>query len=79
MQVCGVDPFFITNAGDAVTNYAQATACDTQRFAKFFHAMLDRGIYLPPSQFEAWFVGLAHDEDAIKKTVKAAKESFKAI
>lgn len=70
-------PFFVKEKGQKVTNYAEATACDTQKFAKFFHAMLDRGVYLPPSQFEAWFVGLAHDEDTIKKTIKAAKESFK--
>jgi glutamate-1-semialdehyde 2,1-aminomutase len=41
--------------------------------------MLDRGVYLPPSQYEAWFVGLAHDEDAIKQTLKAAKEAFKQL
>jgi glutamate-1-semialdehyde 2,1-aminomutase len=74
-----LNPFFVAKDGDTVTNYAQATASDTQRFAKFFHAMLDRGVYLPPSQYEAWFVGLAHDDDAIKKTIKAARESFKAV
>jgi hypothetical protein len=46
--------------GDAVTNYAQATASDTAAYARFFHAMLDFGVHLPPSQYEAWFVGLAH-------------------
>lgn len=62
-----------------VTNYDDATACDTDRFAKFFKAMLDEGIVLPPSQFEAWFVGLAHDEQAIEKTIAAARKAFKAV
>jgi glutamate-1-semialdehyde 2,1-aminomutase len=72
-------PFFVAENGQPVTNYTEATAGDTQRFAKFFHAMLDRGVYLPPSQYEAWFVGLAHDDDAIKATVKAAASSFKLL
>ena len=72
-------PFFVAKKGVPVTNYAEATASDTQKFAKFFHAMLERGVYLPPSQYEAWFVGLAHDEDVIKSTIKAAKESFKIV
>ena len=72
-------PFFVKEKGQKVTNYAEATACDTQRFGKFFHAMLQRGVYLPPSQYEAWFVGLAHDDDAIKATIKAARESFKSL
>jgi glutamate-1-semialdehyde 2,1-aminomutase len=74
-----LNPFFVAADGQSVTNYAEATASDIQRFAKFFHAMLDRGIYLPPSQYEAWFVGLAHDDDAIKQTIKAARESFKLL
>jgi glutamate-1-semialdehyde 2,1-aminomutase len=72
-------PFFVGKKGQTVRSYADATACDTQKFAKFFHSMLDHGVYLPPSQFESWFVGLAHDEDAIKTTIKAAKESFKIL
>ena len=72
-------PFFVPQKDGAVTNYVQATSSDTQRFAKFFNAMLERGVYLPPSQYESWFVGLAHDDDAIKSTVKAAKESFKLL
>ncbi|MDB5325776.1 MAG: glutamate-semialdehyde--aminomutase [Phycisphaerales bacterium] len=68
-----VCPFFVKQAGQAVTNYAEATACDTQRYARFFHAMLDNGVYLPPSQFEAWFPSLAHDDEAIAKTLAAAE------
>ncbi len=72
-------PFFVAKKDQSVTSYAEATGSDTQRFAKFFHAMLDRGVYLPPSQYESWFVGLAHDDSAIKSTIKAAKEAFKSL
>ena len=71
--------FFVREAGKAVRNFDDAVACDTQAYATFFHAMLRRGVYLPPSQFEAWFVGLAHDEDAIDQTIKAARTAFKAV
>ncbi|MDX1565550.1 MAG: glutamate-1-semialdehyde 2,1-aminomutase, partial [Phycisphaeraceae bacterium] len=59
-----------------VRNYAEATACDTEAFGRFFGAMLDRGVTLPPSQFEAWFVSLAHDEQAIDQTLEVAAEAF---
>ena len=72
-------PFFVKESGQQVTNYAEATNCDTERFAKFFHAMLDRGVYLPPSQYEAWFVGLAHDDATIDRTIKAAAGALKAL
>ena len=72
-------PFFVREKGQAVRNYEQATACDTQRYAKFFHAMLAGGVFLPPSQFEAWFVGLAHDSAAIEQTVAVAKAAFAAL
>jgi glutamate-1-semialdehyde 2,1-aminomutase len=64
---------------DRVTNYAQATACDQARFRAFFHAMLQRGIYLAPSAFEAGFVSAAHGEAEIAATLDAAKEAFAAI
>jgi glutamate-1-semialdehyde 2,1-aminomutase len=64
---------------DRVTNYAQATACDQARFRAFFHAMLQRGIYLAPSAFEAGFVSGAHGEAEIAATLDAAKEAFAAI
>jgi glutamate-1-semialdehyde 2,1-aminomutase len=70
--------FFTEARGAKVENFAGATGGDTQGFAKFFHAMLDNGVYLPPSQYEAWFVGLAHSEDAIKQTIEAARRSFAA-
>ena len=62
-----------------VTNYTEATACDTKAFATFFHAMLDGGVYLAPSQFEALFVGLAHDDAAIEATIQAARNAFAAV
>jgi len=63
-------PFF-TNA-DVVVNYDDARVCNTDRFAAFFRAMLDRGVILPPSQFESWFVSTAHDTEAIRETIDAA-------
>jgi glutamate-1-semialdehyde 2,1-aminomutase len=59
-----------------VTDYASARAADTARFARFFHAMLDRGVYLAPSQFEAAFVSLAHTDDDITRTLAAAQDAF---
>jgi len=64
---------------EPVTDAARAEACDTALFARFHRAMRDRGILLPPSQFEAWFVSLAHSETDIDRTVEAAAESFRAI
>ncbi len=61
-----------------VTDYATATASNTAAYAAFFHAMLGAGVNLPPSQYEAWFVGLAHTEDDIAATVSAAGEAFAA-
>jgi glutamate-1-semialdehyde 2,1-aminomutase len=57
-----------------VTNFDQATACDTDRYAAYFRHMFERGIYVPPSQFEAMFVSVAHDDEEIDRTVEAACE-----
>jgi glutamate-1-semialdehyde 2,1-aminomutase len=56
-----------------------AARCDTARFGRFHREMLSRGVYLPPSQFEAAFHSLAHDEAAVEQTLRAARESFAAI
>jgi glutamate-1-semialdehyde 2,1-aminomutase len=64
---------------DPVVDYATAKKSDTARFGRFFHAMLDRGVYLAPSQFEAAFVSLAHDGRAIDKTLDAARASLKSL
>ena len=62
-----------------VTDYASAVACDTARFAKFFHEMLDKGIYLPPSQFEAWFVSMAHGEEEVERTEEGAAQAIEEM
>ncbi len=62
--------------GNTVTDYESAKTSDTAKFARFFHGMLNRGIYLPPSQFEAMFVSAAHTDEDIARTVAAAKASF---
>jgi glutamate-1-semialdehyde 2,1-aminomutase len=61
---------------EPVRDFAGARACDTEAHARFCRAMLDRGVYPPPSQFEAWFVSLAHDEQTIDSTLEAAAESL---
>ena len=65
--------FFST---EPVNDFAAATACDLEAHARFCRAMLERGIYPPPSQFEAWFVSLAHDETTIERTLEAAAEAL---
>jgi glutamate-1-semialdehyde 2,1-aminomutase len=59
-------------------NAEEALTADRAAFARFFGAMLDQGILLPPSQFEAWFVSLAHDSAAVAKTIEAARQAFSA-
>jgi glutamate-1-semialdehyde 2,1-aminomutase len=58
-----------------VVDYASAKTSDTKRYAKFFHAMLNRGVYLAPSQFEVGFLSLAHTETDIEETLRAAAEA----
>ncbi len=60
-----------------VRNFADAKAADHDRFAKFFRAMLDRGVWLPPSGYEAMFVSAAHDDADITSVIDAARESFR--
>ncbi len=61
-----------------VCNFADAQACDHARFAGFFRAMLDRGVWLPPSGYETMFVSAAHDDDAVGRILDAARESFQS-
>ena len=68
-----VTPFF---SHSAVHDFAAASKCDLEAYARFCRALLDRGVYPPASQFEAWFVSLAHDEAAIERTAGAATEAF---
>jgi len=60
----------------AVTDYASATASDTEAFAAYFHSMLGAGVYLAPSQYEAMFVSASHTDDDIDKTIEAARSAF---
>jgi len=71
-----VTPFFTASA---VRDYESALAADTSAYATFFRGMLARGVYLPPSQFEAWFLSAAHTDAHIKKTVAAARAAMKDV
>ena len=62
-----------------VTDFACASAANNALFNKFFHAMLNRGIYLPPSAFESWFLSNALSKEDLDYTINAAKESLKEI
>jgi glutamate-1-semialdehyde 2,1-aminomutase len=61
---------------DPVRNFAEASASDTDRYGAFFRHMLERGVYLPPSQFESWFPSLVHGDEEIVRTLEAAREFF---
>jgi glutamate-1-semialdehyde 2,1-aminomutase len=74
-HVCGMFGLFFTS-DRKVTSYAEATACDVERFKRFFHGMLDEGVYLAPSAFEAGFVSAAHTDADIDATVSAAARVF---
>jgi glutamate-1-semialdehyde 2,1-aminomutase len=60
-------------------SFAEVMQCDKERFNKFFHAMLERGVYLAPSAYEAGFVSAAHGAAEIDATLAAARESFRAL
>jgi len=62
-----------------VRNYDDAKKSDTKRFAAFFTAMLDRGIFLAPSQYEALFVSAAHTDADIERTISACRESLRTL
>jgi glutamate-1-semialdehyde 2,1-aminomutase len=77
VQVChttGLLTVFFSE--EPVRDYDDAKRCDTERYAAFCRAMLDRGVYLPPSQFEAWFPSLAHTEGHVERTIEAAREAL---
>jgi glutamate-1-semialdehyde 2,1-aminomutase len=61
-----------------VTDFESAKSCDSERFNQYFHSMLDQGIYLPPSQFEAAFISAAHTDADIERTIEAAKRALSA-
>ena len=63
----------------SVTNYQQVMACDTERFGKFFHGMLDEGVYLAPASYEAGFLSTAHSDDDLNFTLDAAERVFNTL
>ena len=65
--------------GEKVDSYAAAMTSDTAKFKVFFQSMLNQGVYLPPSQFECWFVSLAHTDEDIEKTIAAAEKAFAEV
>ncbi len=76
-QVGSMGTLFFTS--DRVMDYGGATTCNTELYARYFHAMLRRGIYLAPSQFEAYFVSAAHGDDEIDRTLEAQRESLEEV
>jgi glutamate-1-semialdehyde 2,1-aminomutase len=70
--------FSVFFTADEVTDYASAKSQSTAAYAAFFHAMLDAGVYLPPSAFEAWFVGATHDDEAVARIADALPAAAKA-
>jgi len=78
VSVGGMFGLFFTTA-ERVVNFEQVSACDVERFKKFFHGMLEKGIYLAPSAFEAGFVSSAHSEPDIEATLSAAEQVFASL
>lgn len=77
-QVGGMFGLFFSDA-EKVTDFTQSMACNQEQFRKFFHAMLDRGVYLAPSAFEAGFVSAAHSDEDLQQTLDAAEEAFAEV
>ncbi|MCE2570978.1 glutamate-1-semialdehyde 2,1-aminomutase [Motilimonas eburnea] len=76
--VGGMFGFFFTDEPN-ITRYQQVTQCDIERFKRFYHLMLEQGVYLAPSAFEAGFLSLAHSKEDLDKTIAAAALCFKAL
>ncbi len=77
-QVGAMFGLFFTEE-EKISRFAQVMQCDQERFKRFFHAMLDEGVYLAPSAFEAGFVSAAHDDDVLEQTLDAAERVFKSL
>jgi len=76
-SVCGMFSLFFTSG--EVTHYEHVANSDTARFSKFFHNMLEQGVYLAPSAFEAGFISLAHDEAVLDATLEAANQALSRL
>jgi glutamate-1-semialdehyde 2,1-aminomutase len=70
--------FFTPEGVTEVVDFAGAAAQHTDRFKAFFHAMLDQGVYLPPSAFEVWFLSAAHDDAALDRVLSALPSAARA-
>ena len=79
VEACGGMFGFVFSADGPVRSFSQVAAADIDRFRKFFHGMLEQGIYLAPSAFEAGFVSAAHGDDEISRTLDAAKIVFRTL
>ncbi len=77
-RVGGMFGFFFTGE-EKIRNFAQVSACDVERFKRFFHGMLEEGVYLAPSAFEAGFVSAAHTDADIDATIEAARRVFETL
>jgi glutamate-1-semialdehyde 2,1-aminomutase len=70
--------FSVFFRSEPVRDFDDASDQDTSAFAAFFHAMLDAGVHLPPSAYEAWFLSAAHDERAVQAVLDALPEAARA-
>jgi glutamate-1-semialdehyde 2,1-aminomutase len=70
--------FFCDPVAGGVRDFDDAQRTDTAAYAAFFHAMLDRGVYLPPSAYEAWFLSAAHDDRAVETVLDALPHAARA-
>jgi glutamate-1-semialdehyde 2,1-aminomutase len=64
---------------ETVTNYSEVMDCDTGAFSRFFHALLDHGVYIAPASYEAGFVSAAHGDTELNATLEAARKAFAAL
>jgi glutamate-1-semialdehyde 2,1-aminomutase len=79
VQVSRVGSMFcVFFASEPVRDYDSAMRCDTHRYTRFFHALLEQGVYFPPSQFETCFLSLAHSDEDVSRTVEAARNALAA-
>jgi glutamate-1-semialdehyde 2,1-aminomutase len=65
--------------GRAVRSFADAAACDRVQYARFFRSLLEQGVYVPPSQWEAWFVSFAHTDEDIRRTLNVVPRAFQRV
>ena len=80
IRINSIGSMFTVFFSDAeITDLSSAKTCNTERYSRFFHAMLQEGVYFPPSQFETSFVSLAHTMNDIQATIQAAHAAFKTV